>query len=184
MDEMDEQIYKRYLAKRSENDLRILLERYKEGLILFLYNYVHNMEDAEDLMLDAYARIASGTGLFAGRSSFKTWLFSIGKKLAFMHLRKSPPPSEQLDESLNDESDPLDLGILQDEQNRQLYQALRQLKPEYQQILTLLYFEQMSHEEAARVMGKTKKQTYHLAERGKAALKEKLEQMGFENAYN
>ena len=35
MDEMDEQIYKRYLAKRSENDLRILLERYKEGLILF-----------------------------------------------------------------------------------------------------------------------------------------------------
>ena len=56
------------------------------------------------------------------------------------------------------------------------------LREDYRQILILLYFEDMSHEEAGRVMGKTKRQTYHLAERGRAALKEQLERMGFENA--
>ena len=40
----------------------------------------------------------------------------------------------------------------------------------------------MSHEEAARVMKKTRKQIYNLAARGKKALRETLEGMGFENA--
>ena len=40
----------------------------------------------------------------------------------------------------------------------------------------------MSHEEAARVMRKNRRQIYHLAERGRAALREKLERMGFSDA--
>ena len=88
MIETDEVLYSRFLAERSEDDFRILLERHKESMILFLNGYVHNMEDAEELMLDAYAQVAAGTKAFLGRSSFKTWLFSIGKKMALMHLRK------------------------------------------------------------------------------------------------
>lgn len=40
------------------------------------------MEDAEDIMLYAFAEAASGTAVFSGRSSFKTWLFSIGRNQA------------------------------------------------------------------------------------------------------
>ena len=40
----------------------------------------------------------------------------------------------------------------------------------------------MSHEEAARVMGKSAKQVYNLSFRGKQALKETLERMGFDRA--
>ena len=82
MFETDEVIYSRYLAEHDEKDFRILLERYREGLTLFLMGYVHNMEDAEELMLDTYAEVAAGAH-FSGKSSFKTWLFSIGKNLAY-----------------------------------------------------------------------------------------------------
>ena len=58
--ESDEQIYSRYLAQRSEGDFRILLERHRESLMLFLYSFVRNMEDAEELTLDAYAEAAAG----------------------------------------------------------------------------------------------------------------------------
>ena len=75
-----------------------------------------------------------------------------------------------------------ELDILKEERDRQLYNALDGLKSEYRQILILLYFEGMTHEQAAKVMGKTKRQTYHLAGRGKQALKEKLERMGFDYA--
>ena len=46
----------------------------------------------------------------------------------------------------------------------------------------MLFYEQMSPEEAGRVMGKNKKQIYNLAERGKKALRTELERMGFDYA--
>ena len=181
MIENDELIYSRYLAEHNEADFRVLLERHKESLMLFLYNFVHNMEDAEELMLDAYAEAAAGAD-YSGKSSFKTWLFSIGKNLALMRLRKQRFTAEVPFEQTDETAAPPELNILQEERNRQLYIVLRGLKEEYRQILLLLYFEDMSHEEAGKVMGKTKRQTYHLAERGRSALRERLERMGFDYA--
>ena len=183
MTESDELIYSRFLSEGNEDDFRILLERHRESLVLFLYSFVHNMEDAEELMLDAFARTAAGAS-FSGRSSYKTWLFSIGKKMALMRLRgrrTDADASAQADGAELTASSP-ELDILKEERDRQLYNALDGLKSEYRQILILLYFEGMTHEQAAKVMGKTKRQTYHLAGRGKQALKEKLERMGFDYA--
>ena len=179
--ESDEVVYSRFLEKQNENDLRILLERHRESLILFLHGFVHNMEDAEELMLDAFAEVAAGAG-FLGKSSFRTWLFAIGKKKALMLLRKHRAKYREQDFQLANQDDPPELEILKAERNLQIYQALERLKDEYRQVLILLYFEEMSHEEAARVMGKNRKQIYNLAERGRKALKGELERMGFEDA--
>ena len=86
--EADEAVYLRYLDSAADADLRTLLERYRDPLTLFLYGFLHNIEDAEELMLDAFAEIAAGPTVFSGKSSFKTWLFSIGKHLALAQLRK------------------------------------------------------------------------------------------------
>ena len=180
MNETDEILYRRFLSEGNEGDFRVLLERHRESLTLFLYGFVHSMEDAEDLMLDAFAEAAAGGG-FSGKSTFKTWLFSIGKKMALMDLRKRRSVPRN-DEPADEAGAPPELGILREERDRQLYQALRRLKDEYRQILFLLYFEQMSHEEAGSVMGKNRKQTYNLAERGKKALRAELERMGFDDA--
>ena len=181
MIESDELIYKRYLAEHHEEDFRILLERHRESLMLFLFSFVHNMEDAEELMLDAYAEAAAGAG-YSGRSSFKTWLFSIGKKMALMRLRKQHFTFVEPLEHAEETTDLPELNILREERNHQLYEALSRLSAEYRQILILLYFEDMSHEEAGRIMGKNRKQIYNLVERGRAALREQLERMGFDDA--
>ena len=181
MHETDEQIYSRYLAEHDEDDLRILLERHRESLTLFLISFVHNIQDAEELMLDAYAEAAAGAG-FSGKCSFKTWLFAIGKKLALMHLRKKRFLSDPLDEQNEAAAAPPEWELLHEERDRQLYRAMGQLKAEYRQILILLYFEDLSHEEAGRVMGRNRKQIYNLADRGRRALKEELERMGFDDA--
>ena len=85
----DEELYDRFLNRHTQDDFRVLFEKYKEGLLLFLNGFVHNLDDAEELMIDAFAEVAAGRTIFSRRSSFKTWLFSIGKKLALMHLRKA-----------------------------------------------------------------------------------------------
>ncbi|MBR6407467.1 MAG: RNA polymerase sigma factor [Clostridia bacterium] len=180
MNETDEAVYERFLIKRSEDDLRVLLERHRDGLLLFINGFVHDLNDAEEIMLDSFAETAVGRSVFHGRSSFRTWLFSIGKRKALMHLRKTKRLAAAQDCEARDDGEPPDLDILKRERNAGLYSALEKINPEYRRILILLYFEQMTHEEAARVMQKSRKQIYHLAERGKKALRQALEGMGYE----
>jgi len=181
MTESNEKLYSRYLVEGNPDDLAVLLERHGRALTLFLFGYVHNLEDAEELMLDSFATVASGTSPFLGRSSFRTWLFSVGKKLALAHMRRQKARPDTLDETALDQIMP-DLALLQAERDRQLYQGLAQIKAEYRQVLYLIYFEGMTHEEAGRVMGKSKRQIYNLTERGRKALKEALERMGYDHA--
>lgn len=180
MHEADEIIYRRFLASRAEEDFRILLDRHRESLTLFLYGIIHNMEDAEELMLDAYAEVAANAR-FSERSTFKTWLFAIGKNKALLYLRKQRRfQTNEVPDTPSEETP--ELNILKEERNRQLYKALWNLHEDYRQILTLLFFEQMSCEDAGKVMGKNRKQIYNLAERGKKALKDELRRMGFLDA--
>jgi len=181
MYETDEQLYSRFLEREDSRDLASLLERHGESLTLFLYGYVHSMDDAEELMLDSFAVAAAGRSRFHGHSSFKTWLFSIGRNLALSALRRRKIAFEPLDVREDTSEESPDMQFLQEERNRQLYSALSALNDEYRQVLFLLYLEGMSSEEAARVMGKSKKQIYNLAERGRKSLKETLKRMGFDD---
>jgi RNA polymerase sigma-70 factor (ECF subfamily) len=99
-----------------------------------------------------------------------------------MHLRKRRYTAEEPLEQAEETADTPEMNILREEQNLRLYEALSQLRAEYRQILILLYFEDMTHEEAGRVMEKNRKQIYNLADRARAALKKELERMGFEHA--
>lgn len=184
MNETDELVYSRFLSERNEEDLKILLLRYRESMTLFLNGYVHNMDDAEEIMLDSFAIIASGTTKYTamGNGSFKTWLFSIGKNQAKMFLRKKKVIFIPLDENIPNSGNEPESDFLKEERSRQLYTALEHLPPEYRQVLYLLYFEGMKAEEISLVMNKRTKQIYNLAERGKKRLKEVLGRMGFEYA--
>ena len=174
MNEKDEVLYRRFLDTRNEADLTILFERHKDALTLFLYGYVHNMEDAEELMIDSFAEVAAGRTIFAGRSSFKTWLFAVARNLARMHLRRNRVETLSMDEApeiAGDPSDGPEQMLLKDEQNRTLYQAMEKLDDQARQVLSLVYFEDMNYDEVARVLGKTRRQTYKIAERSKEKLK-------------
>ena len=178
MRESDESLYRIYLAEGSEDALRELLLRHRESLTLFIFGFVRNMDDAEELMLDAFAVAAARTSAYSGRSSFRTWLFGIGRHLALRQLRRHRElPSQEAEP----EGAP-ELELMRSENNRALYAALERLNPEYRQVLYLIYFEEMSTEDAARVMGKTRKQIYNLTERGKKTLRAELERTGFDYA--
>ena len=63
----DEELYREYLERGKQEALRCLFDRYSEGLMLFLFGYVHSMEDAEELMIDSFAEVAVGPNVFSGR---------------------------------------------------------------------------------------------------------------------
>lgn len=56
---------------------------------------------------------------------------------------------------------------------------MRQLKPEYRQILWLIYFEEFSHKEAAKIMKKSVHNIETLVYRARRALRSELDKEGF-----
>ena len=186
MPDTDGQLYLRFLTGNDEDSLRILYEKYNEGLTLFINGIVNNIEDSEDLMMETFAILASGTARYVERrnASFKTWLFAIGKKQALMLLRKrrfSLTPIEQEDVQNQESTEDYqpDYELLQNERNSMLYQALKEINSDYSQVLYLSFFEDMKPEQISRIMKISLKQTYNLTARGKTALKTVLERKGY-----
>ena len=181
----DEMLYARYLKTNNTDDLKVLFLRYKEELMFFVYGFLGNRDDSEDVMMDTFAVVASGTSRFSGKSSFKTWLFSIGRNLALKALRKSSYCSIGIeDEEKTMGEAPVaempESRCLENERNRILYKALAGINPIYKQVLHLTFFEDMSNDEIATVMSKSKKQVYNLVARGKVCLRDMLIEMGYD----
>ena len=177
----DEIIYSRFLKEQDEALLAELLDRHGQSLVLFLNGMVQNMEDAEELMLDSFAVIASGTVHYTVRkdSTFKTWLFAIARNKAKMLLRKRKFVFTSIDEEVLADKNLPESEVFDKEERKELYKALSEINKDYRQVLYLTYFEDMKPEEIARVLNKSIKQIYNLTARGREALKTVLERNGF-----
>lgn len=169
----DEELYSRYLQGDNEA-IDELLVRHKEGLTWFLYGVIHNKDDAEDLMMDTFALLLAKRVKFRNNSSFKTWLYGIGRNLANNFARKHKAllmERSELEQNSKETAE-LDTQLLTEERNQKLYLAMKRLKPEYAEVLYLSYFEQMDAKQIAMVMKCTVKKVYNLTDRAKAKLKE------------
>ena len=132
-------------------------------------------------MQDAFIKLAIKKPKFNGKSSFKTWLYTIGRNIAVDHKRrllrrKNISLNEYIE--IADEAD-LERSYLVTEQKINLRHAICRLKEDYQQVLYLTYFEDFSNEETAKITGKSVKQIKNLLYNARKALKTELEKEGF-----
>lgn len=175
--EDDEALFDK-LLEGEENALRPLMERYGDALTLYINGYVHDIDTAEDLMIEAYSRIlARRPRLRAG--GFKPYLYKTGRNLALRHirLRKRFMNVDDLDAELESVEE-IEGGILRDEQARALYRCLAKIPDDYREALYLVYIEDMSYDEAGAIMRKTRKQMDNLLQRGKKAMRVLLDEEG------
>ena len=176
--------YRRFREGGDENGLVEIIRDYKDGLILYLTSIVGDVHAAEDLTEDTFVLIGTKKPKDKGKCSFKTWLYTIGRNIAIDYLRKMNKRKESPIEEIADQADEysdLDAAYIHEEQKLTINKALRKLKTEYQQILWLEYFEQLSMKECAKIMKKSVHGTEMLASRARKALKAQLEQEGFDN---
>lgn len=173
--------YQRFLAGDDEGMVEIIRD-YKDGLILYINGITNNITLAEEIMEDTFFKLVTKKPKFSGKSTFKTWLYSIGRNMAIDSLRKRSKISDIPFDEYNDlaEEKSIEREYLKEEQKIVLNKALHKLKPDYRQVLYLTFFEDFSNSETAKVMHKTKRQIENLLYRAKQALKTELEKEGFE----
>ena len=80
--------YRRFLDGDDKGIAEIVGE-YKDGLILFLNGYVGSIFLAEELTEETFFRLIVKKPRYSGRSSFRSWLYAIGRNTAVDHIRHS-----------------------------------------------------------------------------------------------
>ena len=79
--------YRRFLDG-DDDALGEIVDLYREGLILFIYKYVANLADAEDLAEDVFVELIVNPQRYGFRSSLKTYIFTLGRNKAVDFVRK------------------------------------------------------------------------------------------------
>lgn len=174
--------YRRFRDDGDENGLIELIRDYKDGLILYLNSFVGNLHTAEDLAEDTFVLLGTKKPKDKGTGSFKTWLYTIGRNVAIDHLRRNAKKDTRSLEDcpeLVSEEQSLEEAYIRQEQKITVHHALQKLKPEYRQVLWLVYFEEFSHKEAAIVMKKNVHNIETLVYRARRSLKAQLEMEDF-----
>lgn len=161
--------------------LEKLIDIHKESLTLFLYGFLKDFTEAENMMIDVFAQLVVSKKRFSGNSTLKTYLFTIARNEALRYIKKNKKHLSLDDNSYEIFSSDnfVEIDLLKKDKNHQLYIAMEKLHRDYKSVLFLLYFENMTYKEASKIMKKSEKQITSLAYRGKKALKEQLEKEGF-----
>lgn len=172
--------YSRFLAG-DDGGIVEIIKNHKDGLILFLNRYVNNIYTAEELAEDTFFKLVTRKPRFRGNSSFKTWLYAIGRNVAVDHMRRVGQNAGYSDEELaqfHRDEDELERAYLREERKILVHRALARIGPERGKALYLRYIEELDIEQIALVLGKSKRQVSNLLYQAKRSLKLELEQEG------
>ena len=132
---------------------------------------------AEDVLQSAYVRVIAGRAVYGERSTFRTWLFGVIRRVAIEHNRRIQTERQR---TLRLEH-PAVQGIADDratddfDSARALHAALAQLAERQREVLHLVFYQDMSIAEAADVMEISVGSARTHYERGKARLRLLLE---------
>ena len=162
MNRSDQQLIAGYL-KGDEKSLEILIHRYLKPIYSFVYRYVGNGQEAEDITQEAFLKVWRNLKKYNPKKGFKTWIFSIAKNTSIDWLRKKktiPFSSFENEEGKNSlvetlaDQKPLPDKLFEQTSIREMVNtAINQLAPKYRMVLFLRYNDHFTFREIAEALG-------------------------------
>jgi RNA polymerase sigma-70 factor (ECF subfamily) len=171
----------------SSHAFDVLVERHARRILCVVQRVTRNREDAEDVVQQSFQKAFVQLQKFEGRSSFYTWLTRIAINEALMCLRTNHRARVvSMDELSRGEEDAIvlqihDLGASperscsQQERERILSFAMKQLAPGLRKALQLYELDERSLKESAQMMGVSVATAKSRVFRGRRKLRETLE---------
>jgi len=175
----------RQIQEGDREAFSVLVDRYKRGIANFIGAAVRSPSDVADLSQETFLRAYAHLGTFNPQlGKFSTWIFQIARNVIRTHLGKSlrRPAAQELPEDrtletaladLSTESDPAG-GVLREESERELREALSELPERTRTVLALRYFDNLEYHAIASAMGLSLGNVKTLIHRGKIALAQKM----------
>lgn len=154
--EIAETILKAYIQKAKAGKqiaFNFLLNSFWNDVYGFLLKRVQNENDAEDITIQTFSKAFDKIDSFDERYKFKTWLITISKNVHIDFLRKKKTSVETTKEQeeevykiIDDAPSPED-KIITEQNLVKLLRDIKKLKPHYQEIINLRYFQELTYNE-------------------------------------
>ena len=164
--------YRRFLDG-DESAFNEIMEELFRSLVFFINGYVHDIHAAEDIAIAAFSDLVVHRHRYNFKVTLKTYVFMLGRSRALDYIKHRKVLSfVELSEAEGIEDEKTLEGIvLADERKRAVHSAIAKLSEDMRVVIHLIYFEEMTYDEAAKVMKKNRKQVDNLLYRAKKELR-------------
>lgn len=165
-------LYKKYILKTGQLEINTQIEKAKEGdqtaftfLLNLYWNEVYgfmlkrteNETIAEDITIETFSKAFDKISTYNPEFQFNTWLISIAKNVHIDLLRKKKSSlfveitdkEDQKAYNIADTTPSAEDELITEQNLSQLLQYIKELKPHYQEVIQLRYFQEMSYQEIA-----------------------------------
>jgi len=150
-----------------------LIERYERPLRYFINRLLDNSELTEDIFQDTWLTVIRRIHGLREIDAFPAWLYRIARNKVYQQIRTKRNVS-RLDENIPFE-DHAEQDDFSGEDAAKVHRCLKELPPEYREVLMLRFLEQMPYQQIAHVLncklGTVRSRLYY----AKIALKKELE---------
>lgn len=146
--------------KGKQAAFNFLLDTFWNDVYNFQLKRTQNEYEAEDITIQSFSRAFDKIESFKEEHSFKTWIIQISKNIHIDLLRKKDASikyqtGKEADDTvykiIDDNPTPEDKLIT--EQNlAQLLRFIKRLKPHYQEVINLRYFQELSYKEISEAL--------------------------------
>lgn len=157
-------------AEREEINARAerLLERHGNSVLRLAYSYLHNMDDAEEILQESLIRFLQAAPSLENERHEKAWLLRVAgnlskNRIAYNRLRHA----DQLEETLAAE---------QREDLSFVWEAVKRLPASDREVIHLLYYEGFSTAEIAGILGQKEPTVRSRLMRGREKLRRVLKE--------
>lgn len=164
--------YRRFLDG-DESAFHEIMEELFRSLVFFINGYVHYIHAAEDIAIDAFSDLVVHRHRYNFKVTLKTYVFMLGRSRVLDYIKHRKVLSfVELSEAENTPDEKtLEEIVLADERKRVVNTALAKLPEDMRGVIHLIYFEDMTYDEVAKVMKKNRKQVDNLLYRAKKELR-------------
>ena len=134
-----------------------LLDHYWNEVYGFMLKRTENETDAEDITIETFSKAFDKISTYTSEFQFNTWLIAIAKNVHIDLLRKKKSNlfveiTEEQDrqaQNIADTTPSAEDELITEQNLSRLLQFIKELKPHYQEVIQLRYFQELSYQEIA-----------------------------------
>ncbi|NQV16720.1 sigma-70 family RNA polymerase sigma factor [bacterium] len=156
----DEELIAEFQAG-NENAFVELVDRYKDRLINFVYRFLNDMTDAEDLVQETFLKVYKNKHAYREIAKFSTWIYTIAGNLARSELRKRKRRKTYTMSDLSyadNEFTPVDTDkdtegiVFNSYAGEEILKAIKNLAEPFKTIIILRDIQELSYEDISTIL--------------------------------
>ncbi len=161
----------------------LIVKRYKNQLLNFIFRFLGNTEESEDLVQETFLRVYRNRTAYQRVAKFSTWIYTIAGNLAKTELRKrkrrrffsiSELGYNDKDYDISDDAYNPERDVDSRMKEEIIHEQIMVLSPKFREVILLRDVQQLSYEEISKIVNIPLGTVKSRVNRGRLKLQEKL----------